>query len=176
MAVTWQTLLAGVIGTTAVAALQLAGPWLAALVIAAGPWILREPRRLWLSAASFAAVWMLLRPDAGAIVASQMLPRAAAAALLWISRPAAQEIVDRISSAGVVVAMLLGIAAAAFTGAGAFLMLACAILAIRAAQALSYQCWGGVNTFSAALTRHVLEITVLAAARLPIAFLYSGAH
>ncbi|MEP6961469.1 MAG: hypothetical protein ABI995_05300, partial [Acidobacteriota bacterium] len=90
-------------------------------------------------------------------------------------RPSANapEYFRNINTAGALLALAPGIVAAILTGWPALLLLAAALLVLRAAQALSYHLQGGVNAASLGWVRQTLEIAVLLIASLPIASLYS---
>lgn len=160
--------------------------WLVLLLWAAAALALREPR---VGGASGIVVLLLclgvssqLFPAAGSVhwaeilIASQTLPRAAMAVLVWIARPAVNFASQDIKSAGVIIAIAVGMLTAFLAGWPAILLLAASLLVVRVVLGWSYQRLGGINRSSLGWVRQVLEVVILAIAHLPISFLYSAAR
>jgi hypothetical protein len=95
------------------------------------------------------------------LVAALMLARAAGVALLWIGRPAAQADLPPLSSRRAVLEVALGLAAAAWTGWHAPLLLAVTLATVRVVLGFSYRVWGGIRRASLVWVRAVVAIAVL---------------
>lgn len=93
---------------------------------------------------------------------AQTLPRAAAAALAWIARPAANAKLPNVTSVGAVLAILVGLVPALLTGVNGLFLIVAALLIIRIVQAFSYRQYEGITASSMGWTRQLLEIAVLA--------------
>jgi hypothetical protein len=112
----------------------------------------------WLSPLLLVPVIHLYHP-AWTFLVAQTLPRAASAALAWISRPAANAELPNVTSAGAICAMVIGFVPAIFAGQG-LLMIVAAMLVVRVVQAFSYRNNEGITRSSLGWTRQIVEIAV----------------
>lgn len=123
-------------------------------------------------ALSFAARWWALAHlvDASVweiLIASQAVPRAAMAAMAWVSRPAAKGLAlsAALTTPAALIAIGQGIAAALGCGTRlGIVMILGSYVVIRAVQWGFYKGTGGVNRDSLAVTEQALEIFILALA------------
>lgn len=146
------------------------------LCVVIAPFLLREPRvRGTFGYVFTAACWAMLalllpRQAIFAIVASQIVSRAAMIVLAWSARPAADAptLQARVTTSGAILALACGIASLVFAGWPVmFLQFATAFVVIRIVMAISYAQIGGINTDSLGYVRQSLEVLVLAIALLP---------
>ena len=103
-----------------------------------------------------------------------VLSRVAGTTLLWIARPAANAELPQISSRQAAVELILGLAAALWTGWHAPLVLVTAAVIVRAAMVISYRKWGGIHRSGYHGVRILVLLTALFIASLPESSLYSS--
>lgn len=93
---------------------------------------------------------------------AQTLPRAASAGLAWIARPAANAKLPNVTSAGAILAIIIGVIPALLTGVNGLILIVAAALVVRIVQAFSYRQYEGITASSLGWTRQLVEFAVLA--------------
>ncbi len=138
-------------------------------IVAVAFWVLasritREPKAKgiagWLLPLLLIPTMHLYHP-AWTFLVAQTLPRAASAGLAWIARPAANAELPRVTSAGAIVAILIGLVPALLAGRHSVLLIVAALLVVRIVLAFSYRYQEGITNSSLGWTRQLLEIAVL---------------
>lgn len=179
-------LIGAAVGAVAAALYGLTGPVAVVVFWTAVPLVLGEPylggkNRSWWSRIGIAAAlfseWLLLPMAVSAhdaltvCIATQVVPRAAAVALAWISRPAANPpaYTRSLTSTEALVAMAQGIAAAFWTGwvPAIFILIAC-YLVTRGMRAWAYRSNGGINHTWLVYARLAMEVCVLLVLSVPL--------
>jgi hypothetical protein len=105
-----------------------------------------------------------------------VLSRVAGTMLLWIARPAANADLPSINSRQAAIELVVGIAAALWTGWRAPVVLVVAAVLVRVAMVVSYSKWGGIHRASYHAVRVLVLLSTLFIASLPESFLYSAGH
>jgi hypothetical protein len=127
--------------------------------------ITREPQAKgiagWLLPLALVPAMHLYHP-AWTFLVAQTLPRAAAAGLAWIARPAAKAELPNVTSAGAILALVIGLVPAVLAGSHSLLLIVAVALIIRIVQAFSYRQYEGITSSSMGWTRQLAEIAVLA--------------
>jgi hypothetical protein len=101
-----------------------------------------------------------------------VLSRVAGTVLLWIARPAANADLPTMNSRLAAVELVVGIAAALWTGWHAPLLLVTTAVIVRVGMVLSYSKWGGIHRVSYHAVRLLVLLAALFIASLPESSLY----
>ena len=102
-----------------------------------------------------------------------ILSRVAGTLLLWIARPAANADLPPMNSRLATVELVVGIAAALWTGWHAPLLLVTTAVISRVVMVVSYNKWGGIHRMSYHAVRVLVLLAALFIASLPESSLYS---